>query len=228
MDIKHVVNATAAITLGKDMVFRDYVQGAYRMRGIGMGQKIDVFIIPEVVQLMQRELKLVTIPVQREEHVLEDVVAWLLVNSLRSEQIQWTMLCVQNIGNLYRKTAFKCIHRNTKYFVEGGKRSEQLLSDNTQLSASSSAAFLDQVDKDQALEVFNESIDFSLETSAPNPVSFAKKLLAMLTDNAHFLTPEQMLVGKRYYCVHHHQHLMYFISLQTINLMVILGVIMAG
>ena len=27
MDIKHVVNATAVITLGKDMVFRDYVQG---------------------------------------------------------------------------------------------------------------------------------------------------------------------------------------------------------
>ena len=26
MDIKHVVNAMAVITLGKDMVFRDYVQ----------------------------------------------------------------------------------------------------------------------------------------------------------------------------------------------------------
>lgn len=197
MDIKHVVNATAAITLGKDMVFRDYVQGAYRMRGIGMGQKIDVLIIPEVVQLMQRELKLVTFPVQREEHVLEDVVAWLLVNSLRSEQIQWTMLCVQNIGNLYRKTAFKCIHHNTKYFVEGGKRSEQL-PETTQLTPAPSAAFFEQVDKDQALEVFNESIDFSLETSAPNPVSFAKKLQAMLTDNADFLTPEQVLVGNRY------------------------------
>jgi hypothetical protein len=28
MDIKHVVNATAVLTLGKDMVFRDYVQGS--------------------------------------------------------------------------------------------------------------------------------------------------------------------------------------------------------
>ena len=36
MDIKHRVNARAAVTLGKDMVFRDYVQGAYRMRGIGL------------------------------------------------------------------------------------------------------------------------------------------------------------------------------------------------
>ena len=41
MDIKHVVNATAVITLGKDMIFRDYVQGAYRMRGIGESSRPD-------------------------------------------------------------------------------------------------------------------------------------------------------------------------------------------
>ena len=57
MDIKHVVNATAVITLGKDMVFRDYVQGAYRMRGIGKGQTLNCFIIPEVATLMQKEFK---------------------------------------------------------------------------------------------------------------------------------------------------------------------------
>merc|ERR1719399_2324188 len=56
MDIKHVVNATAVITLGKDMVFRDYVQGAYRMRGIGKGQTLNCFIIPEVATLMQKSL----------------------------------------------------------------------------------------------------------------------------------------------------------------------------
>src|SRR5690606_17051643 len=50
MDIQHVVNAVAALTLGKDMVFRDFVQGAYRMRGIGVGQTVRVFIIPEVKQ----------------------------------------------------------------------------------------------------------------------------------------------------------------------------------
>lgn len=100
MDIKHVVNATAVITLGKDMVFRDYVQGAYRMRGIGQGQKVCVFIIPEVKELIQRELKTCVMPelANKKDHVLEDVVAWLVINSLRSEQTQWTMLCLQNIG----------------------------------------------------------------------------------------------------------------------------------
>jgi hypothetical protein len=56
MDIRHVVNATAVITLGKDMVWRDYAQGAYRMRGIGAGQQIRVIVIPEVRQLIRREL----------------------------------------------------------------------------------------------------------------------------------------------------------------------------
>lgn len=92
MDIKHVVNATAVITLGKDMVFRDYVQGAYRMRGIGVGQKIHVYIIPEVKELMNRELThSVSFEAKKgsEDHVLEDIVAWLIINSLRSEHTQW-------------------------------------------------------------------------------------------------------------------------------------------
>lgn len=37
MDIKHVLDAEAVLTLGKDLVFRDYAQGAFRMRGIGHG-----------------------------------------------------------------------------------------------------------------------------------------------------------------------------------------------
>ncbi len=40
IDIKHAPNACAVLTLGKDMTFRDYAQGAYRMRGIGVGQTI--------------------------------------------------------------------------------------------------------------------------------------------------------------------------------------------
>eukprot|EP00457_Paulinella_chromatophora_P000002 gb/GEZN01000002.1/.p1 GENE.gb/GEZN01000002.1/~~gb/GEZN01000002.1/.p1 ORF type:complete len:6816 (+),score=1425.09 gb/GEZN01000002.1/:114-20561(+) len=117
MDIRHVVNARAIITLGKDMVFRDYVQGAFRMRGIGAGQTITVYIIPEVAELIDRELKAASRPDQ--EAVLEldparrtltSVAAWLVVNSMRSEQVQWNMLCVQNVSNIYRKNAYRAIH----------------------------------------------------------------------------------------------------------------------
>ena len=48
MDIKQTPNAHAVVTVGKDMTFRDYAQGAFRMRGIGAGQKIHLCIIPEV------------------------------------------------------------------------------------------------------------------------------------------------------------------------------------
>ena len=50
MDIKQTPNACAVVTVGKDMTFRDYAQGAFRMRGIGAGQTIKLFLIPEVAR----------------------------------------------------------------------------------------------------------------------------------------------------------------------------------
>lgn len=56
MDIKQGPNARAVLTIGKDMTFRDYAQGAYRMRGIGKGQTVHLFIIPEVQNRIQEDL----------------------------------------------------------------------------------------------------------------------------------------------------------------------------
>ena len=56
MDIHHALTARAALTLGKDMVFRELAQGAYRMRGIGKGQTVTFLVIPEVQQLIKRQL----------------------------------------------------------------------------------------------------------------------------------------------------------------------------
>ena len=244
MDIKHVVNATAAITLGKDMVFRDYVQGAYRMRGIGVGQKIHILIIPEVHELIQRELKDCCVRLNDSnsslattatalvssvtsgsaaDHVLEDIVAWLIINSLRSEQTQWTMLCIQNIGNLYRKNAFKAILENTQYFIKYEKTDKS--GDNTSTtgdnkvedevklarqdavttSATTAAVVpatvhkpistLQDLNKDDALKLFDEEIDFSLEASVPDPVPFEKKLRSMLEEHGKFLLPHQHEIG---------------------------------
>jgi hypothetical protein len=204
MDIKHVVNATAVITLGKDMVFRDYVQGAYRMRGIGAGQKIHVFIIPEVAELMNRELRdcVITTPPSAKDHVLEDIVAWLVINSLRSEQVQWTMLCLQNIGNLYRKNAFDCLHKGTKYFMDGLNPAAAI--EDSAASGGGGGTdeskvdpFTTALDKDASLKVFDESIDFSLEAGVPDPVPFEEKLRSMLDAHEAFLKPEQHAIGHR-------------------------------
>ena len=110
MDISHSLDATAVLTLGKDMNFRDYVQGAFRMRGIGQGQKVSIYIIPEVCQLIERELKAAGgggATATTTENMLEHVTAWLVISSMRSERVQNNQLMVQNVANMYRKTAFR-------------------------------------------------------------------------------------------------------------------------
>ena len=57
VDIKQAPEAAAVLTIGKDMTFRDYAQGAYRMRGIGQGQSIHLFIIPEVLHRILQDLE---------------------------------------------------------------------------------------------------------------------------------------------------------------------------
>jgi Ca2+-binding EF-hand superfamily protein len=97
IDIKHHVSACAVMTLGKDMTFRDYAQGAFRMRQIGIGQKIHLYVIPEVLKLIERELRLdgdgsangPISPSRKIENpaLLENlsvhVAAWLTINSMR-------------------------------------------------------------------------------------------------------------------------------------------------
>ena len=47
-----IPQSQACCSYSKDMTFRDYAQGAYRMRGIGQGQRIVLFVIPEVQRLI--------------------------------------------------------------------------------------------------------------------------------------------------------------------------------
>ncbi len=56
MDIKQAVDACAVVTLGKDMVFRDYAQGTFRMRGIGKGQTICLFVVPEIDEKIRTQV----------------------------------------------------------------------------------------------------------------------------------------------------------------------------
>ena len=94
MDIQHSLDATAVVTLGKDMTFRDYVQGSFRMRQIGIGQKCEVYVIPEVAQLIERELSC-TEMVRTDDNMLEQITAWLVIASMRSERVQSNQLLVQ-------------------------------------------------------------------------------------------------------------------------------------
>lgn len=171
MDIKHAINARAVLTLGKDMTFRDLAQGAFRMRGIGEGQVVSILIIPEVAELMQRQLAMAgrrgeqgeggkdgegAVPGhgkqagegrerglvddvgdegwvgigsaveglrvhgeacnRSEGKKLRDVSAWLVLNSMRSERVQFDQLCQQNLANIWRHNAFDQLLAGHRHF----------------------------------------------------------------------------------------------------------------
>ena len=121
MDIKHALNARAALTLGKDMTFRDLAQGAFRMRGIGEGQTVAMVAIPEVQQLMSRQLAKAgyvgaAAADRGQSQLLRDVSAWLVVNSMRMERVQFDQLCHQNLAHVWRRNAFDQLLDDHKRF----------------------------------------------------------------------------------------------------------------
>lgn len=180
MDIKHAINACAVLTLSKDMVFRDYAQGAYRMRGINKGQKIHLLIIPEVRDLMLRELgsKATTTMLGTDGRtevlttlldwlsnspsavrtVLTAVNAWLIINSMRSERVQFNQLCIQNVANVWRKTAYS-----------------SLLVRHHELTTTSNYCDVDASLR-RCLETFCEPIDFTLQETVADPVHFSETI----------------------------------------------------
>jgi hypothetical protein len=92
--------------------------------------------------------------------VLKAVAAWLVVNSMRSEQTQWSMLCLQNVGNIYRKTAMEVM------LLACDKIARKQGSMDQPLDGASSDARL-QLGPRECLGVFEEEIDFSLEVQEP-------------------------------------------------------------
>ena len=98
MDIRQAPGATAALTLGKDMTLRDYAQGAWRMRQIGRGQRLELLVVPEVAKLIAsaaaagegrgaagraaelQQLRDAGEHREADRRRLRDALAWLVVN----------------------------------------------------------------------------------------------------------------------------------------------------
>eukprot|EP00946_MAST-07B_sp_MAST-7B-sp1_P000712 g712.t1 len=122
MDIKQSLSACALLTIGKDMIFRDYAQGAYRMRGIGKGQTIHLFIVPEIKKLIKKTLPRVT------GHVEDDVAAWLQLNNMKIEKLQFLQLCSQSMQTVWRKVAMDALLSSSR--INGINVVEGLLGSN--------------------------------------------------------------------------------------------------
>ena len=176
MDIKQAVDACAALTLGKDMVFRDYAQGAFRMRGIGKGQTIKLLVVPEIADridtqvsigagLMKEGQERTPVPVKdfgnnldglvTTPQYLKDVVSWLMINSMRVDGVQYNLLCEQSVGNIWRKRCFNTLKGDYKSIDSFDHCPPQL---------------------NRALQVFRERIDFEIENSIPQTVKYSEKI----------------------------------------------------
>jgi len=121
MDIKQPLSCTACVTLSKDMTFRDYAQGAYRMRGIGKGQKIELLLIPEVVSLVNVSLGQVGGITEEEQaantskldkgstawnqKMAVDVIEWLVLNGICTDERKHVVLCGQSLRNVWKQAA---------------------------------------------------------------------------------------------------------------------------
>jgi hypothetical protein len=178
MDIKQAVDACAAVTLGKDMVFRDYAQGTFRMRGIGKGQTICLLVVPEIddrirVQVSIGSGRQVT-KGRDERQYLKDVLSWLVINSMRVDGIQFSLLCEQSVANVWRKVAFGILREDRR-------------SARKEIKTKTTETF------EKATEVFRERIDLSIENSVPVATKYSDKIESLIERNRNVLTkPEDI------------------------------------
>ena len=112
MDIKQSLQAQAVITVSKDMTMRDYSQGCWRMRGIGIGQTLHIYLVEEIVQLIKDN-----VPNAREQwkksKIPALVVALLNIKSCQSEDLQAAQLMQQNACTIWRRRAFRTLLDST-------------------------------------------------------------------------------------------------------------------
>ena len=174
MDIKQGPTAHAVVTVGKDMTFRDYAQGSYRMRGIGIGQTIEIYLIPEVINRIKEEL------VSPTGDYLYDVPAWLLLNSMRMEGLQFVQLSLQELHNIWRKRAIGTlideVHVKSSLFTKGmddGLKRLHRFDRNDWLQKS--------------INVFREPIGFPVEDKVPRPRPFVESIDKLVGEHKEFL-----------------------------------------
>jgi hypothetical protein len=183
MDIKQALNATALITLGKDMSFRDYAQGAFRMRGIGAGQTLRIVMIPEVKKLIvanlasaagasfaeQQKILATEAHLLPQQVSLVDICAWLVINSMKTEKVQFNMLIEQCLENLWRKHALNDLFKKYTHVgihAGGASRVER----NLVLPAADEAVL------GQAIDVFRDRVDYSISNLIDPPKNFLARL----------------------------------------------------
>lgn len=184
MDIKQFSSARAVLTVGKDMTFRDYAQGAYRMRGIGRGMTVDLCIIPEVRTRIASELG-----AHATGRYELDVPAWLLINSMRMETLQFVKMGSQELMNTWRKRALGAlldeVHAHRTPHTLEMQRLHRF--DSKELSAAESAWLR------RCVALFREPVSYAVPSDVPLAVPYSARLQDITRSHAAFTGTDSAL-----------------------------------
>jgi hypothetical protein len=141
------------------------------MRGIGKGQRVTLITPPEVSKLVKIELSAgrgVAVDGQSEiqsgnsAQDLRDVISWLLLNGMKSEQTQANMLICQNVANVWKKSAYRAMLKlDDSRLLSGGSKESKL---STLLSA------------------WKEETDTSIPNCITNSLSLKSRLDKLVTE----------------------------------------------
>jgi len=190
-------NAKAVQTVGKDMVWRDFVQGAWRMRRLQRGHTIHIFVIPEVYELMGRELdqaqsKHLLAPDVDSPARLCALCAWLVINAMRSEKLQFQALQMQNAANVWRKNAFQVLLK--------GEQSVRAAAAAIEGPSTGDGGddVLQKIGAKDAVQCFKEPIDFNIADSIVEGRDLTTVIADLVADHKDFVVSrEDMMVIQR-------------------------------
>lgn len=157
--------------------------------GIGKGQTIKLLVVPEISDRINTQVsigagiiqsKSISLPPptttsssssttaaslinnQELKQFLQDVLSWLMINSMRVDGVQFNLLCEQSVGNIWRKRTFRTLLTNYRFIDE---------------------VTHSPIEVTRALQVFRERIDFEIENSIPKSIRYSEKILQHI--NAH-------------------------------------------
>jgi hypothetical protein len=195
MDIKQAPTAHAVVTVGKDMTFRDYAQGCYRMRGIGQGQTIELYVIPEVQNRIEADL------IAMKHDLVLDVPAWLVLNSIRMEGLQFVQLQLQELHNGWRKRGLASLtdevrlNAVTKKPRSSSSGSGAMVLSRPNRGVKGMRRFLgdgpDQEWMRKCIGLFRENIGFPVPDTVPKPKRFVETVDNLVKEFQDFIVDDQ-------------------------------------
>jgi hypothetical protein len=97
------------------------------------------------------------------QQFLQDVISWLVINSMRVDGVQFNLLCEQSVSNIWRKRAFS-----------------NLVAFSKELELTKSA---DPTVVSKYLTIFRERMDYSIENSVPTHQKYSEKIAALIHEH---------------------------------------------